>query len=260
MQVSIMHPGKGRIAVKSPYHPEFVKRARALNGSWNRSKKVWTFDRRDESRVEKILSEIYGYGASQTADVQYVLSEEELYSQRVFALGRLLVERKSRDYTPSLGEGVIVAEGKFPERGGSRNNPRLGGKDITLEVRDVPYPLIEMEDEERTKIVRISDSTPPEPKSVEEAYRLVQKVFRDHPKFRASEQGCVSQYMHVKSGGVAWVSLSRHKNTLRVNVKPPELYDFNLPQLEALKAVVSVQSDIIDALESARKICPDYVK
>jgi hypothetical protein len=44
-----------------------------------------------------------------------------------------------------MGEGVIVVEGKFPSRGGSRRYPKLRGEGTVLKVRDVPVTF-ELED------------------------------------------------------------------------------------------------------------------
>ncbi len=62
----------GRIAVSSPYHPNFPARARSLGGSWDAARRVWVFDLRDHDRVKSLCSEIYGtdamaYGAGGTA-------------------------------------------------------------------------------------------------------------------------------------------------------------------------------------------------
>jgi DNA repair protein RadC len=50
----------GRIAVSSPYHPNFPARARSLGGNWDAARRVWMFDARDRDRVTSLCSEIYG--------------------------------------------------------------------------------------------------------------------------------------------------------------------------------------------------------
>jgi DNA repair protein RadC len=50
----------GRIAVKSPYHPNFPARARGLGGTWDAARRVWLFDAREEDRVKSLCREIYG--------------------------------------------------------------------------------------------------------------------------------------------------------------------------------------------------------
>ena len=50
----------GRIAVTSPYHPNFPARARVLGGTWDPARRVWLFDLGDRERVRTLCSEIYG--------------------------------------------------------------------------------------------------------------------------------------------------------------------------------------------------------
>jgi len=50
----------GRIAVSSPYHPNFPARARSLGGSWDPARRVWVFDAGDHDRVKSLCREIYG--------------------------------------------------------------------------------------------------------------------------------------------------------------------------------------------------------
>jgi DNA repair protein RadC len=50
----------GRIALTSPYHPNFPARARALGGEWDAVRRVWLFDAADRERVGSLCREIYG--------------------------------------------------------------------------------------------------------------------------------------------------------------------------------------------------------
>ncbi len=50
----------GRIAVSSPFHPDFPARARGLGGSWDAARRVWVFDAKDRDRVKSLCREIYG--------------------------------------------------------------------------------------------------------------------------------------------------------------------------------------------------------
>jgi DNA repair protein RadC len=54
----------GRIAVTSPYHPNFPARARVLGGTWDAARRVWLFDLGDRERVRTLCSEIYGPDAN----------------------------------------------------------------------------------------------------------------------------------------------------------------------------------------------------
>ena len=60
MPLSIVEEEDGRIAVSSPYHPNFPAGARSLGGIWNPARRVWVFDSADHDRVRSLCREIYG--------------------------------------------------------------------------------------------------------------------------------------------------------------------------------------------------------
>jgi DNA repair protein RadC len=60
MPLSIVEEQDGRIAVSSPYHPDFPFRARSLGGIWDTARRVWVFDAGDHDRVRSLCREIYG--------------------------------------------------------------------------------------------------------------------------------------------------------------------------------------------------------
>jgi DNA repair protein RadC len=60
MPLSIVEEEDGRIAVSSPYHPNFPARARSLGGVWDAARRVWVFDSADHDRVKSLCCEIYG--------------------------------------------------------------------------------------------------------------------------------------------------------------------------------------------------------
>jgi DNA repair protein RadC len=62
MPVSIVEQD-GRIAVSTPYHPNFPVRARSLGGVWDAARRMWVFDAADHNRVEALCREIYGTDA-----------------------------------------------------------------------------------------------------------------------------------------------------------------------------------------------------
>lgn len=131
----------GRIAVTSPYHPDFPGAARAAGGRWDVAHKAWTFDARDESRVRSLLLEIYGTdGSVMTSDLVTIRTISACpYGQDWYLAGRRLASRSGRDERVRLGEGVVIITGGFPARGGSAKRPDIDAESGTvLEVRDVP--------------------------------------------------------------------------------------------------------------------------
>jgi DNA repair protein RadC len=69
MGVSIVEQD-GRLAVSSPYHPNFPARARLLGGEWDAPRRVWIFDASEDNRVRSLCCEIYG---ADTADGEATL-------------------------------------------------------------------------------------------------------------------------------------------------------------------------------------------
>lgn len=60
MPLLIVEEEDGRIALSSPYHPNFPPRARSLGGIWDTARRVWIFDAGDHDRVRSLCREIYG--------------------------------------------------------------------------------------------------------------------------------------------------------------------------------------------------------
>lgn len=150
--------------VRSPYHPDFVSHARSLNGKWNTS--FWKFDARDEQRVRDICTQIYGTDGAEvpTFDVQIDLEKYRLGTNPCYGMGRLICERRSRDYSVKLGEGVVVIKGGFPSSGGSVKNPMCCADDGTiLEIRDVPATIVRKEMESKEGINILSQEPHHEP-------------------------------------------------------------------------------------------------
>jgi DNA repair protein RadC len=66
MAVSIVEQD-GRLAVSTPFHPDFPARARFLGGRWDRARQVWMFEAGERERVTSLCREIYCAGGPETA-------------------------------------------------------------------------------------------------------------------------------------------------------------------------------------------------
>jgi len=135
-----------KIKVTSPYHPDFPKSAAQIGGRWNG--RQWIFDSRDETRVRDLCFKIYGTDGRPVplVTVRHQITSEEARESELYIGGRCVVKRWNRDSAPRLGVGVIVVEGQFPARGGSRKYPLLQGEGVILEIRDIPRSLVSPED------------------------------------------------------------------------------------------------------------------
>jgi len=131
--------------VETPYHPDFPAKARQLGGKWDGSRKVWTFDSRDEERVRAVCREVYGTDGTpeEVVTLRYKLGRGDGNDKTLFICGREVAVRFHRDMGVRLGAGVVVVEGRFPSSGGSRNYPAVDGEGVTVEIRDVPKSAVE---------------------------------------------------------------------------------------------------------------------
>ncbi|MGC2652294.1 MAG: hypothetical protein WA317_01540, partial [Mycobacterium sp.] len=130
------------VTLESPYDPALPAQARSIGGRWDASRKLWTFDPRDEARVRQLARDVFGTDGADadrpTVTVR-VPVPPGLTTPEFRAAGRQLAWRPGRDDTVHLGGGVIVYQGGWNTRGGSMRYPRLGPEAGTvLEVRDVP--------------------------------------------------------------------------------------------------------------------------
>lgn len=174
----------GRLAVASPYHPEFPPQAKALGGKWAGNQ--WVFDPRDEARVRDLCREIYGTDGSPVADTDLVtirvtvMEGCELYEDlgAIFLAGREIARAFGRDGGARLGEGVAFLEGK-PDSGGSRKNwmTVIPGP-ATFEVRDLPRSAAEKVLGDYKRGVQIALASEPDPREtlMAERERLLRRL------------------------------------------------------------------------------------
>jgi len=117
----------GKIAVSSPYNPNFPRRARELGGTWDGGRLIWLFDARDEDRVRALCEEVYGPGFKEAvpAGPHYHGHRRRLRERIVEAgadalpdyelLEALLFAHDPRRDTKPLAKALIEKFGGFPE-------------------------------------------------------------------------------------------------------------------------------------------------
>ena len=151
MHIQIGKTKDDRIYAVTPYHPDFVKGAKQLNGRFGTLStptqkliKAWFFDPRDEERVRGICVQVYGTDGTPTAtttlrvDVSACCESVGVNGSLIVA-GRQVAFRPSRDSAIKLGDGVLLVSGGFPDSGGSAKYPELNPHKGTIAlVRDVP--------------------------------------------------------------------------------------------------------------------------
>ena len=160
MDIMISDTDFDKVAVRTPFNPDFVKGAKRLGGKWSGESKAWLFDARDRCRVEDLLATCYGYSAApsgELATVRIVLNEDNAGEREVYFAGRSICSRRYRDTPVKTADNVIIIDGEFPASGGSVRYPAVisGGRTVTIEVRDVPVEALAAERTLRWKRVDV---------------------------------------------------------------------------------------------------------
>lgn len=146
MEISITTTG-GALEVRSPYSKAFTSFGHERGGKWSDGKKAWLFDPRDEFAVRSAMCDIYGtddYESAEKIDLRLHLDKMNCYrTQRLWAVGREIANRRYSDYRVDLGDDVVVIAGGFPRTSPERRSVVLGPEDGTiLEVRSVPVGIL----------------------------------------------------------------------------------------------------------------------
>jgi hypothetical protein len=126
MTIQIEHDEQ-TIRVESPYSAEFVERARALGGRWDRAARVWTFDAEAEEAVRKALRDAFGTAGddAEPTTTLYVYATNDRATTRGpvrLVEGIELARAFSRDSDARMAQNVAHLRGDRPESGGSRAN------------------------------------------------------------------------------------------------------------------------------------------
>ncbi len=117
----------GKIAVSSPYNPQFPPRARQLGGVWDAGRLIWLFDPRHEEGVRALCAEVYGPGFAEGAPAgPHYHGHRRRLRERVIEAGAdalpdyelleaLLFAHDPRRDTKPLAKALIERFGGFPE-------------------------------------------------------------------------------------------------------------------------------------------------
>ncbi len=141
--VKISKTAAGALAVDSPYHPAFVRRAHKLNGKFR--DRIWYFDGRDEEAVRAACIEVYGTDGTpcETRCVRVALDHFDFgRAESIFMAGRQVARVQGRDSGAKLGDGVVIIEGKIGSGGSRKNFCVMIEPGTVIEIRDVPIAKV----------------------------------------------------------------------------------------------------------------------
>lgn len=138
--------GEKEISVISDYNPNFVRRARAMHGTWQRP--AWKFGTAQTDAVRKALMDCYGDDGMVTkVKVHIDLDKCEHLSNRevnlYFADKCLIATRYDRDSDCKLPNDVFCIDGYFRGSGGSMKHPFVTWEDGTVVEMNIPKDLYE---------------------------------------------------------------------------------------------------------------------
>lgn len=176
MDITVTHEGQ-LLVVTTPHSETWNVRANELKGRWSRERNARIFNCVHEALVRQALVTIFGTdGTGPSAeprlariDVAMIMAVRANYRQQECVIaGRTVAKRRGRDMYPTLGEGVILAEGGFDGSGGSVRYPELSPKSQCVVHMELPAGGLEK------GMLRygdmIQDITPePEPEPMEDA-------------------------------------------------------------------------------------------
>lgn len=139
------------IYVKSPFHPDFPRRANEIGGEWTGNE--WIFDVRHEEMARKLCKDIYGTDGSDLDDLVTLRCKCEgpvgSAVRSALYIGPYQVARAfSRDSGAKLGANIVVVHGAFESGGSLKNWYTKAEAGTEIEISGVPRGMADaiMED------------------------------------------------------------------------------------------------------------------
>ncbi|TXN73264.1 hypothetical protein [Methylobacterium sp. WL6] len=132
----------GALLVQTPHvNKNFNKRIKDMGGVWHNAR--WRVDARNEALVRAALKRSYGGDGQGEPDVVTVRCtiHKESWQGPVDVAGRVIARAFGRDSGATLGDGVVLVEGRITS-GGSRIN-WTSVVDATVVLHDCPRKVAE---------------------------------------------------------------------------------------------------------------------
>lgn len=145
--MKITNLGNGKIAVETPYNPEFVRRIKKAGGKWNAGKKTWECDERSIESVRAIMREVYGMDdlPQELVTVKVTVGGKAISEDTgpIVMFGRTIASAFGRDSGAKVGEGVVFESGTCRSGGSMKNWYTVIEAGSVFYIYDVPRRAVE---------------------------------------------------------------------------------------------------------------------
>lgn len=137
-----------KVKVTSPYHPDFVAKARNFRGKFNKAENAWYFDDSIINYVREAM--IQYYGTTGETEIEYcsllIKNLSDSMDKGPYTLfGRTIARAFGRDSGARLGDDIIFISGSY-DSGGSVKNWDTRLHEATFEIQNFPLPATELEE------------------------------------------------------------------------------------------------------------------
>lgn len=139
--------GNERIAIITPYNPDFVACVKQAGARWDAERKAWTADERAIEAVRACMVRVYGRDdrPAETVTVRVTVGESRIRADRgpIVLFGRTVASASGRDSGTRVGDGVSFLAGKADSGGSAKNWETRIFPGSVIEIRDVPRAAVE---------------------------------------------------------------------------------------------------------------------
>lgn len=139
--------GNGKIAIETPYNPEFVRRIKKAGGRWNAGNKTWECDERSIESVRTIMREVYGMDdlPQELVTVKVTIGENKIsvWHGPVVMFGRTIASAFGRDSGAKVGEGICFQTGSCKSGGSVKNWYTVVESGSVFTIYDVPKQAVD---------------------------------------------------------------------------------------------------------------------
>jgi len=145
--MKITNIGNGKIAIETPYNPNFVSKIKKAGGKWNPGNKTWETDERSIEAVRAIMREVYGQDdlPQELVNVKVTIGQQSIsqHTGPIVLFGRAIASAWGRDSGARVGEGVCFESGSATSGGSAKNWYTIIKENSVFTVYDIPKKAVE---------------------------------------------------------------------------------------------------------------------